>query len=148
MSQEEHDDLGNSTPEGTPERGKRVMLYVEDNPSNVLLMENIIKRRPQVKLITAHNGLLGIELAQAHRPDLLVVDINLPGISGLELCRRMKSSPETRHIPLIALSANAMPRDIQSGLEAGFSTYLTKPLSVLKFLAELDALLGKIAPST
>ncbi len=125
-----------------PARAGRKVIYVEDNPSNVALMRSILARRPQVELVIAHTGPLGLDLVQAHLPDLMIIDINLPGMNGLDLCRRIKSNPRTREVPCIALTASAMPKDMKEGLEAGFEKYLTKPLNVTTFLKDLDTLLA------
>jgi signal transduction histidine kinase/ActR/RegA family two-component response regulator len=133
---------GREDSRAAPARSARKVIYVEDNPSNVALMRSILARRPQVELVVAHTGPLGLDLAQAHVPDLMIIDINLPGMNGLDLCRRIKSNPRTRDVPCIALTASAMPKDLQEGLEAGFEKYLTKPLNVAAFLKDLDSLLA------
>jgi CheY-like chemotaxis protein len=103
------------------------LLYVEDNPANLKLFEQLIARRTDVHLITAVNGTLGIELARTALPEVIVMDIHLPDINGIEALLRLREDPTTAHIPVIALSANAMPRDIEKGIHAGFFRYLTKP---------------------
>src|SRR6202521_1742993 len=115
----------------------RTLLYVEDNPANLMLVEDLIARRPDIRLLTALDGITGIEIARAHRPDLILMDINLPGISGIRAPKILAADPTTAHIPVIALSANAMPRDIEKGLEAGFFRYLTKPIKVNEFMQTL-----------
>jgi PAS domain S-box-containing protein len=119
----------------------RTLLYVEDNPANLMLVEDLIARRPDIRLLTARDGNRGIEIARASRPDVILMDINLPGISGLKALRILAEDPTTAHIPVLALSANAIPRDIQKGLEAGFFRYLTKPIKVNEFMATLDVAL-------
>jgi PAS domain S-box-containing protein len=119
----------------------RTLLYVEDNPANLMLVEDLIARRPDIRLLTARDGNRGIEIARASRPDVILMDINLPGISGLKALRVLAQDPTTAHIPVVALSANAIPRDIEKGLEAGFFRYLTKPIKVTEFLATLDVAL-------
>ena len=118
--------------------GLRTLLYVEDNPANMKLVEQLIARRPDIRLLTAVNGTLGIELARANQPKVILMDINLPGISGIEALKILRQDPSTAHIPVVALSANAMPRDIALGLEVGFFRYLTKPIKVNEFMAALD----------
>ena len=118
------------------------VLYVEDNPTNLRLMEHVLRELPGVALFTAPSGTLGIELAVAQRPDIIVLDLNLPGMDGYEVLKRLKTLPETRETPVIALTAAAMPADIGRGLDAGFFHYLTKPLDVPVFLASLDAALA------
>jgi signal transduction histidine kinase/AmiR/NasT family two-component response regulator len=116
----------------------RTLLYVEDNPANLMLVEDLIARRPDIRLFTALDGNSGIEIARARRPDLILMDINLPGLSGIRALKILAEDPTTAHIPVIALSANAIPRDIEKGLEAGFFRYLTKPIKVNEFMETLD----------
>ena len=115
----------------------RTVLCVEDNPANLKLVEGLIARRPDLRLLTAVNGTLGIELARASQPEMILMDVNLPDISGIEAMRILHEDPVTAHIPIVALSANAMPRDISKGLEAGFFRYLTKPIKVNEFMDTL-----------
>jgi signal transduction histidine kinase/CheY-like chemotaxis protein len=117
------------------------LLYVEDNPANLLLVESLIARRPDIRLLSATEGNRGVEMARAYRPEVILMDINLPGISGIEALRILAADPATAHIPVIALSANAIPRDIKKGLETGFFRYLTKPLKVDEFMETLDVAL-------
>jgi PAS domain S-box-containing protein len=119
----------------------RTLLYVEDNPANMKLVEQLIARRADLRLLTAVNGTLGIELARATQPNVIVMDINLPGISGIEALKILREDPATAHIPVVALSANAMPRDIAMGLELGFFRYLTKPIKVKEFMDTLNVAL-------
>ena len=125
----------------------RTLLYVEDNPANLELVEQLIARRPDLRLLTAADGNLGVEFARVYHPEVILMDINLPGISGLEAMKILRADPSTAHIPIIALSANAVPRDIEKALEAGFLNYLTKPIKVNQFMDALDAAL-KIAQTT
>jgi CheY-like chemotaxis protein len=117
------------------------LLYVEDNPANLMLVEDLIARRPDIHLLTARDGNRGIEIARSSRPDVILMDINLPGISGIKALRILAADPTTAHIPVVALSANAIPRDIEKGLEAGFFRYLTKPIKVNEFMDTLDVAL-------
>ena len=119
----------------------RTLLYVEDNPANLKLIEQLIARRPDMRLLSATDGTRGIHLARANQPEVILMDINLPGISGIEALRILREDPETAHIPVVALSANAMPRDIEKGLQAGFFRYLTKPIKVNEFMQTLDAVM-------
>ena len=128
--------------EAQPNPHKYTLLYVEDNPANLMLVENLIERRPDIRLLTALDGPSGVLMALQARPDLILMDINLPGISGVEALQLLKNDPATAHIPIVALSANAMPRDIAKGLEAGFFRYLTKPIKIDKFMQTLDAVLN------
>jgi signal transduction histidine kinase/AmiR/NasT family two-component response regulator len=119
----------------------RTLLYVEDNPANLMLVEDLIARRSDIRVLSARDGRRGIEIARASRPDVILMDINLPGISGLEALRLLSADSATAHIPVIALSANASPRDIARGVDAGFFRYLTKPIKVGEFMATLDVAL-------
>ena len=119
----------------------RTVLYVEDNPANMKLVEQIIARRPDLRLLSAITGTLGIELAHANQPDVILMDINLPDISGIDALRLLRKDPATEHIPLVAISANAMPHDIEKGLQAGFFRYLTKPIKVDEFMDALNSAL-------
>jgi signal transduction histidine kinase/ActR/RegA family two-component response regulator len=126
----------------------RTLLYVEDNPANLMLVEDIMGRRPDIRLISARDGLDGIDRARALCPDLILMDINLPGMSGVEALRLLHKDPLTAHIPVVALSANASPRDMSKGLEAGFVHYLTKPIKVDELLNTLDAAFKSLDPQT
>jgi PAS domain S-box-containing protein len=119
----------------------RTLLYVEDNPANLMLVEDLIARRSDIRLLSARDGTRGVEIARACRPDVILMDINLPGISGIRALRILSEDPTTAHIPVVALSANAIPRDIEKGLDAGFFRYLTKPIKVNEFMETLDAAL-------
>jgi CheY-like chemotaxis protein len=130
--------LQTQVPNGAP---PRTLLYVEDNPANLKLIEQLIARRHDMRLLTARDGDLGIRLAREHQPEVILMDINLPGISGIEALEILRADPATAHIPVVALSANAMPRDIEKGLQAGFFRYLTKPIKVNEFMQALDATL-------
>jgi signal transduction histidine kinase/ActR/RegA family two-component response regulator len=121
----------------------RTLLYVEDNPANLMLIEDLIARRPDIRLLSARDGTRGIEIARNSLPDIILMDINLPGISGLQALEILAEDPTTAHIPVIALSANAIPRDIQKGLEAGFFRYLTKPIKVNELMETLDMALER-----
>lgn len=116
----------------------RTLLYVEDNPANLLLVEHLISDHPNIRLLPAQNGKLGIELARSHHPDMILMDINLPGISGIEAMKILREDPATAHIPVAALSANAMRRDIEKGMKAGFFRYLTKPIKLEELMNTLD----------
>jgi PAS domain S-box-containing protein len=119
----------------------RTLLYVEDNPANLKLVEQLIARRPTMRLLSAADGNMGIQLARANLPEVILMDINLPGISGIEALKILHEDPITARIPVLALSANAMARDIEKGLEAGFFSYLTKPIKVAEFMTALDTAL-------
>jgi PAS domain S-box-containing protein len=116
----------------------RTLLYVEDNPANLMLVEQVIAAHPHIKMLSGCNGYQGIALARIHLPNVILMDINLPGISGVQTMNVLRHDPMTRHIPVIALSANAMPREIEKGLEAGFFRYLTKPIKINEFMNALE----------
>ncbi|MHB1226768.1 MAG: PAS domain S-box protein [Desulfurivibrionaceae bacterium] len=117
------------------------VLYVEDNPANLKLVEQIIARHPDMHLLSATKGRSGIELARANQPDVILMDINLPDIRGTEAMTILHGDPLTKHIPVIAVSANAMPRDIRMGMAAGFFRYITKPIKVDEFMEALNVAL-------
>jgi CheY-like chemotaxis protein len=129
----------------------RTVLYVEDNPANLKLVEQLVARRPDLRLLSAGDGTAGLTLARTHIPEVILMDINLPGISGIETLRLLREDPLTARITVAAVSANAMPRDIEKGMQAGFFSYLTKPIKVKEFMEMLDAALehaGKITVRT
>jgi CheY-like chemotaxis protein len=126
----------------TPDLGPiHTVLYVEDNLADLKLVEQIVARHYNIGLLTAMNGSGGIEIARASQPDVILMDINLSDISGFKALKILRSDSATVHIPVIALSANAMPLNTESGLEAGFFRYLTKPIKVSEFKGALDAAL-------
>ena len=116
----------------------RTLLYIEDNPANLKLVEQIIARRADIYLLTAVNGTSGIEIARVSQPDVILMDINLRGMSGFEALQILRSDPATAHIPVVAVTANAMSRDIERGLKAGFFRYITKPIKVDEFSDALE----------
>ncbi len=124
------------------EGGLRTLVYVEDNPANLMLVEQIIEVHPLLRMLSARDGNQGIALARTYLPDVILMDINLPGMSGIDALKVLHDDPTTAHIPVIALSANAMPRDIEKGLEAGFFNYLTKPIKISAFMEALDQALA------
>ncbi len=121
--------------------GRRLVLYVEDNPANVTFMKDLMSTFEQIELLTAPTAEMGVELARGRRPEIIVMDINLPGMSGIDALRALRAVPETRGIPVIALTAAASERDKERGIQAGFHRYLPKPLDVDEFLTALEALL-------
>jgi PAS domain S-box-containing protein len=122
----------------SPARGPRRVLYIEDNPVNVLLMEAMLAHVDDLQVITAALPAPGLRLALEERPDLILLDIQLPGMDGYEVLRRLRLDDATREIPVIAVSANAMPGDIEHGLAAGFVEYLTKPLDMQRLIAAVE----------
>ena len=129
-------------PTARGEARRRTVLYVEDNPANLKLVEQIIARYPHLELISAVNGDLGVELARSALPDLILMDINLPGLNGFDAMKILRASPATAHIPVVAVSANAMPLDVERGLKAGFFRYITKPIRVTEFMEAVNIALA------
>jgi CheY-like chemotaxis protein len=121
------------------------VLCVEDNPANLRLVTEVLARRTNIRLISAVDGRSGVLLARSAQPDVILMDVNLPGISGITALHLLAADPVTAHIPVLALSANAMPRDIEKGLRAGFFGYLTKPIRLDEFLHALDGALAHAA---
>ena len=120
----------------------RTVLYIEDNPDNVHLVEAIIGQFGYIELLTAENATIGFDLATSKRPDLILMDINLPGMNGLQALKRLKQTRETQDIPVIAITSNTMPKDIVAGLKAGFQAYITKPIKVSEFIQTIDQTLN------
>ena len=114
------------------------VLYIEDNPANLRLITQLIARRNEIELSTSPDPVLGLELAVANLPDLILLDINLPGMSGFEVLKKLKENDDTKNIKVIAISANAMQADIEKGMEAGFDEYVTKPIDVSILLKTVD----------
>jgi signal transduction histidine kinase/CheY-like chemotaxis protein len=123
------------------------VLCIEDNPANLRLIERILGRRQNIRLHTAEAPGLGLELAAAHRPALILLDINLPDMDGYAVMQCLRESEVTRDIPVVAISANAMPKDLARGKAAGFMDYLTKPLQVDRLLRLVDDVIGKVTPN-
>ena len=121
-----------------PGKHLRTLLYVEDNPANLMVVEQLVARCPDLRLVSAATGKLGIEIARSLRPEVILMDINLPGMSGVAALHILRADPATSHIPVVALSANAMPRDIRQGLDEGFYRYITKPIRVKDFMETLN----------
>lgn len=121
--------------------GRKRILYVEDNPANLAFMKDLVSTFENIDLIAAPSAEMGIELARLRHPDAIIMDINLPGMSGLDALRVLRQAPETKEIPVIAVTAAASERDRQRGTQAGFYRYLTKPVRVTELVAALEALL-------
>jgi len=117
------------------------IVYIEDNPSNIAFMEDLVGELPSVELVTAPTAEIGVELVRAHRPDVVIMDINLPGMSGFDAMKMLREWPETRDIPVIGLSAAALVKDAKRAAEAGFYRYLTKPVKVAELTSVLEELL-------
>ena len=120
---------------------KKTVLYIEDNPANLRLVAQLLGRIPNLNMLSAHEPVLGLELAIEHCPDLILLDINLPGMSGFEVLKQIRQRDDISKTPVIAISANAMPRDIEMGMEAGFDSYITKPIDVTLFLKAISGFL-------
>ena len=116
-----------------PEEKFYTVLCIEDNSANLKLMKQLLAERSDIELLTAHTGELGFNLATAHKPNLILLDIGLPGISGFEVKQRLSNSETAKDIPVIAISANAMPTDIEKARQVGFKGYLTKPININEF---------------
>jgi CheY-like chemotaxis protein len=138
----ERNDAAKSNQPQVPRAARqRTLLNIEDNPADMKLVEQIIARHPGMRLLTAMNGNSGIEIARATQPDVILMDINLPDVSGFKALEILRSDPATAHIPVIALSVNAATISIESGLKAGFFSYITKPIKVDEFMQVLDVAL-------
>ena len=122
----------------SPQSPQFHILYIEDNPANLDLVNQVLMVRENITLFSAPDARLGVDLAISHQPDLILMDINLPGMGGLEAFNVLKNNPETSKIPVIAVSANAMGRDVRSAMAAGFTDYLAKPLNIPQFLEKID----------
>jgi len=125
----------------------RTLLYIEDNLSNLRLVERILARRPEVKLISAMQGSLGLELVHLHHPDIVLLDLHLPDIQGDEILRQLRADPRTAQLPVVMISADATGGQIERLRAAGANDYLTKPIDVCKFLALVDAVEPRLAAS-
>ncbi|MFK5969863.1 MAG: ATP-binding protein [Candidatus Marithrix sp.] len=120
------------------EVGKYILLYIEDSRTNVSLVAQILKARPDITLMSAHTGEMGLELAQLHHPNVILLDINLPGMDGFEVMKNLQESENTRDIPVLALTANDTTKNLERGRKAGFLDYIVKPLDIKQFLKTID----------
>jgi CheY-like chemotaxis protein len=118
---------------------KGALLYVEDNPANLHYVESVVSQYLNFDMLAAVTGEEGIRFARERRPDVILLDINLPDIDGYQVLSRLQNYPETRDIPVIAISASAMPHDVEQGLAAGFIQYLTKPTDVVDLINALNS---------
>jgi PAS domain S-box-containing protein len=122
--------------------GQRTVLSIDDNPANLKLIERMIGTGQGITLLSAHTPQMGLDLARTHRPDLVLLDINMPGMDGYEVLARLRAEPNwVKHTPVVAVTANAMANDVAKGLEAGFTAYLTKPFAVDELLHTVNTLL-------
>jgi CheY-like chemotaxis protein len=120
------------------------VLYIEDNPANLKLVKKILGTQPNLSLLEAVNAELGLEIARRERPDLILLDINLPGMDGFAALAALRSDPATHAIPAIAVTANAMKHDSERGKAAGFADYLTKPLDIEQLLKSVRRCLDSV----
>jgi CheY-like chemotaxis protein len=118
--------------------------YVEDNETNVEVMRGILAQRPQVELRVSITGLEGLAAIRARRPDLVLLDMHLPDITGMELLRRLQHDARTSEIPVVMVSADAIGKQIEAAFDAGCTRYLTKPVNVAELLAVVDELLEQM----
>jgi CheY-like chemotaxis protein/two-component sensor histidine kinase len=125
----------------TLDRPSQVVLYVEDDPANMLLVESLVHQRSTLRFLSARDGMSGVALARASHPDVILVDIDLPDISGIDVLKLLASDTRTARIPVIALSANAMSHDLERGKAAGFFRYLTKPVDINELMTTLTSAL-------
>lgn len=135
---------GKSASGGTPVRSDRGVLYIEDNPTNLRFMMHLLDRRTDIRLMTAADPHTGLAMAATEQPDLILLDIQLPDMDGYEVFRRLQADTAMRAIPVIAVSANAMPEHRQRALDMGFYDYLTKPLDIVYFMDVLEAVLKPV----
>src|SRR5581483_9382692 len=124
-----------------------LIIYIEDNPSNIAFMRAVIDDLPRVEMITAGNAELGIELVRVRRPDAVIMDVNLPGMTGVEATRKLAAWPETHGIPVVGLSAAALHKDTVRAMASGFYRYLTKPVKLGELIATLEEILLAAAPT-
>ncbi len=117
---------------------QRRVLCIDDNPANVTLISKLLQMHPHIELMTSLSPELAIDLARVHQPELILLDINMPGLSGYQVLEQLQADPYLKSVPVIALTANAMPRDAARGRAAGFADYLTKPLDVAQFLQTVE----------
>jgi CheY-like chemotaxis protein len=130
-----------------PPSVRRLLLYIEDNPANLKLIEEIVRFRRDLDVLSAPDGHLGVQLARVHTPDVILMDIHLPGISGIDAFQILRHDPRTAHIPVVALTASAMPREISKGLAAGFFRYITKPIDIAEVTEAIDSALVRARPA-
>jgi signal transduction histidine kinase/CheY-like chemotaxis protein len=128
--------------DGAAPEEPHTMLYIEDNPANLRLVQEIVRFRSDLRLVSAPDGHFGLSLARSQKPDIILMDLNLPGLSGFEVLAQLRREPETARIPAIAVSANAMRADIDRALALGFAYYLTKPIDIGQFNEAIDAVLS------
>ena len=148
MGYEAEDERGASAEALSVSTREYRVLCIDDNPANLKLLAQILGMRRSIRLLTAHAPDIGIELALAHRPDLILLDINMPGMDGYQVLEVFKSDAYLKNTPVIAVTANAMPRDIERGIAAGFIDYVTKPIDIERFLHSVDVALAASVDSS
>ncbi|MBT9505124.1 MAG: PAS domain-containing protein [Rhodoferax sp.] len=131
------------TPPTASHTREHMILCIDDNPMNLKLIAQMLGTRPHIHLLTAHTPQLGIELALSRRPEVILLDINMPGMNGYQVLDIFKAHEHLRVIPVVAITANALPREIERGRAAGFAAYLTKPVDLSKFIQIIDAHLSR-----
>jgi len=137
-----HADAAPARPDDVSAANPATVLYIEDNPANLKLVQEIVRFRPDLRLVCAPDGHFGLSLARSQLPDVILMDLNLPGLSGFEVLAQLRREPDTARIPAIAVSANAMRADIERALAAGFARYLTKPIDIGQFNEAIDGVLA------
>lgn len=135
-----HQGTAGAVPEAPDAAGdrRRVLLCIEDNPTNLELVRRVLARREHIEVLSAANAEAGLGMARKARPDAVLVDIHLPDMDGFEVLRRLRSFDETRETPVLAFSGDTLPHDVQRGLDAGFFRYLTKPTDIATLLQAVD----------
>jgi CheY-like chemotaxis protein len=133
--------LAEVSPDQLIRDGLRRVLYVEDNPANVLFMRDLLSNFESIELSVAPTAELGVEMAERLRPEVIIMDINLPGMSGIDALRVLRAREELQQIPVIALTAAASERERQQGMQVGFYRYLTKPVQVDELIGALETLI-------
>ena len=128
----------NGARQPSSEPASRSILYIEDNLSNLALIEQMLAERPGTALLTCMQGKVGLDLARQHTPDLILLDLHLPDLPGWDVLSQLKADSTTRHIPVVVISADATKRQMNRLMSAGAAHYLTKPLDVNKFFQVLD----------
>jgi CheY-like chemotaxis protein len=146
MEQMAHNERQESAP-ALPSTSKRTVLYIEDNLSNLTLIEHLLEDRSEIHLMTAMQGRLGLDLAREHKPDLILLDLHLPDVPGWEVLRHLKADVATQSIPVVVVSADATPPQVQRLLAGGAEGYLTKPLDVKQFFLILEETLSETKES-
>jgi CheY-like chemotaxis protein len=143
--EEEEADHSDAAPSLSTNRASaRTLLYVDDNAANVRLVDLLLEQRPGVRLLSADRGQLGLELARQHRPDVILLDMHLPDMEGMDLLRAIRQDPLTSRTPVIVVSAKHEPHLSAQMIAAGAQVYLTKPLNLFEFFAALDAVLPRV----